>query len=104
MRRNDDALATIALVSRLRADDQQPLKASEYWRLSAILEAGPSSLLGKSAADLAIDSDIANSLADRVAALVDRATALAFELERLEHSGVRTLTPFDEHYPKNWTQ
>lgn len=104
MRRNDDALATIALVSRLRADDQQPLKASEYWKLSANLEAGPSSLLGKSAADLAVDSGIANSLADRVAALVDRATALAFELERLEHSGVQTLTPFDEHYPKNWTQ
>lgn len=104
MRRSDDALATLALVSRLSVGDVRPLKASEYWKLSAILEAGPSSLLGKSAADLAIDSDIANSLADRVAALVDRATALAFELERLEHSGVQTLTPFDEHYPKNWTR
>ncbi|WP_419864021.1 DNA-processing protein DprA [Candidatus Poriferisodalis sp.] len=35
---------------------------------------------------------------------MDRTTALAFELERLEHSGVQTLTPFDEHYPSNWTQ
>ncbi|WP_419946393.1 DNA-processing protein DprA [Candidatus Poriferisodalis sp.] len=80
------------------------MKASEYWELTAILEAGPSGLLGRSAADLAIDSGISNSLADRVAALVDRATALAFELERLEHSGVQTLTPFDEHYPKSWTE
>ena len=35
---------------------------------------------------------------------MDRTTALAFKLERLEHSGVQTLTPFDEHYPGNWTQ
>lgn len=104
MRRSDDALATLALVSRLCVGDVQPLKASEYWKLSAILEAAPSSLLGKSAADLALDSGISNSLADRVVALVDRATALAFELERLEHSGVQTLTPFDEHYPNNWAQ
>ena len=104
MRRSDDALATLALVSRLSVGDVQPLKASEFWRLTAILEAGPNSLLGKSAADLAVDSGISNSLADRVAALVDRATALAFELARLEHSGVQTLTPFDEHYPSNWTQ
>ncbi len=104
MRRSDDALATLALVSRLSVGDVQPLKASEYWKLSAILEAAPSSLLGKSSADLALDFGISNSLADRVVALVDRATALAFELERLEHSGVQTLTPFDEHYPNNWTQ
>jgi len=104
VRRSDDALATLALVSRLSVGDVQPLKASEYWKLSAILEAAPSSLLGKSSADLALDFGISNSLADRVVALVDRATALAFELERLEHSGVQTLTPFDEHYPNNWTQ
>ncbi len=104
MRRGDDALATLALVSRLSVGVVQPLKASEYWKLSALLEAAPSSLLGKTAADLAVGSGISSSLADRVAALVDRATALAFELERLEHSGVQTLTPFDEHYPSNWTQ
>ena len=102
--RSDDALATLALVCRLSVGDMQPLKASEFWRLTAILENRPSSLLGKSAADLAVDSGISNSLADRVAALVDRATVLAFELDQLEHSGVQTLTPFDEHYPDNWTQ
>lgn len=102
--RSDDALATLALVCRLSVGDMQPLKASEFWRLTAILENRPSSLLGKSAADLAVDSGISSSLADRVAALVDRATILAFELEQLEHSGVQTLTPFYEHYPDNWTQ
>ena len=27
---------------------------------------------------------------------------VAFELERLEHSGIRTVTAFDEHYPRRW--
>ena len=104
MRRSDDAVATLALVSWLSVGDVQPLKASENWKLTAILEAGPSSLLGQRAADLAVELGISNSLAHRVAALVDRATALAFEIERLHHSGIQTLTPFDQHYPKRWTQ
>lgn len=33
---------------------------------------------------------------------MNRATALAFELDRLEQSGIKTLTVFDEHYPRQW--
>ena len=33
---------------------------------------------------------------------MDRATAMAFELDRLDQSGIKTLTVFDEHYPNLW--
>ena len=102
MRRGDDALATISLVSRLCADGVRPLKATEYWKLSAGLGTGPSCLLGTNAGDLAAAHDFSGDFAQRIGALMGRATALAFELERLEQSGIGTLTPYDEHYPKLW--
>ena len=104
MRRGDDALATISLVSRLCADGVQPLKASEFWKLSARLGSGPSCLLGMNVDDLAAAHDFIGDFAQRIGALMGRATALAFELERLEQSGIRTLTPFDQHYPTRWPE
>ena len=104
MRRGDDALAAIALVSRLCADGVRPLKASEFWKLSARLGERPSCLLGMNADDLAAAHDFNGDFAQRIGGLLGRATALAFELERLEQSGVRTLTPFDEHYPTRWPE
>ncbi|WP_419920789.1 DNA-processing protein DprA [Candidatus Poriferisodalis sp.] len=104
MRRGGDALATIALVSRLCADGVRPLKASEFWKLSARLDSGPSCLLGMSADDLTGAHDFNGDFAQRIGGLLGRATALAFELERLEQSGVRTLTPYDEHYPTHWPE
>lgn len=104
MRRNDDALATIALVSRLCADGLQPLKASEFWKLTTTCESCPSDFLGMSADDLASSSGVSVAVAERIAGLLGRATALAFELERLQHSGIRTLTPYDEAYPTRWVE
>ena len=104
MRRSDDALATIALVSRLCADDLQPLKASEFWKIMSRPDSRPSELLGMSADALATESGVPAVLAERLVALLGRATSLAFEIERLQHSGIRTLTPFDEHYPRRWAQ
>ena len=104
MRRGDDALATISLVSRLCADRVQPLKASEFWKLSARLGTGPSCLLGMSADDLSAAHDFSGDFAQRIGGLMGRAAALAFELERLEQSGIGTLTPFDEHYPTRWPE
>ena len=104
MRRNDDALATIALVSRLCADDLQPLKASEFWKLMAKPASRPSELLGMSAGDLATEVSISGILAERLTALLGRATSLAFEIERLQHSGIKMITPYDEHYPSCWSE
>ena len=48
------------------------------------------------------DHGLPQDLGERIAELMDRATAVAFELDRLEQSGIRTLTAFDEHYPRAW--
>lgn len=106
--RHDDSLATILLVSRLCADGVRPLKASEYWSLRDFIRAGgrqqadPGPLLGQSADQLMRDHGLPQDLGERIAELMDRATAVAFELDRLEQSGIRTLTAFDEHYPRAW--
>ena len=99
--RHDDSLATILLVSRLRADGVQPLKASEFWRLIDGIE-GPGQVLGQGVEGLISSGRLAEDLARRISALTDRATALAFEVDRLEQTGIRTLTAFDEHYPRRW--
>ena len=99
--RHHDSLATILLVSRLCADGVQPLKASEFWGLIDDTE-GPGLVLGQDVEELISSSDVAEDLARRIRTLVDRATAVAFELERLEQSGIQTLTVFDVHYPRNW--
>jgi predicted Rossmann fold nucleotide-binding protein DprA/Smf involved in DNA uptake len=45
---------------------------------------------------------MAADLASRVAGLLSRATAMAFALERLDQSGITTLTPFDDLYPQRF--
>ena len=124
--RHDDSLATILLVSRLCADGLRPLKASEYWSLLDLIGAGPvlgfgrgadpdaasgegahagggpGTLLGQSENRLVQDCGLPEDLADRIDGLMGRATAVAFELDRLEQSGIKTITVFDEHYPNLW--
>ncbi len=95
---NDDSLATILLVGRLRDEPVTPLKASEFWGLRDRV-AKPSALLGLGVEQLATEHGLAQDLAGRVVALLDRATGMAFELERSGQSGISVLTPFDENYP-----
>ena len=63
---------------------------------------GLGGLLGRSEEGLKDDWGLPASLAGRVAGLLGRATAVAFELERLEQSGIETITVFDERYPQRW--
>ena len=120
--RHDDSLATILLVSRLCAEGVQPLKASEYWHLLDVIgacpspgagqgaeavqgrgdQAGPGALVGKDEDQLVRDHGLPGDIAGRIAGLCERATVVAFELERLDQSGIRTVTVFDEHYPRRW--
>ena len=67
-----------------------------------LLVQGPSLILGQSEEQLVTDHGLAEDLVDRISRLMNRATALAFELDRLEQSGIRTLTVYDEHYPRQW--
>lgn len=97
---NDDGLVVVLLVSRLCGDGVEPLKASEYWDLHQRLGGEPRVLLGRSEVKIAGGHGLGPDLTARVVRLLDRATAMAFELERLGQSGVFTLTPFDERYPE----
>ena len=99
--RHDDSLATILLVSRLCAVGVQPLKSSEYWGLLDDVE-DPGRILGKGVEGLTSGGGLTEGLARRISALTERATALAFEVDRLEQTGIRTITAFDEHYPRLW--
>ena len=123
---NDDSLATVLLVSRLGSVGVRPLKASEYWSLlkrlgvgtpstlgpAGVAEAaggesedpseGLSALVGKTEDQLVRDCGLPESLAGRVERLTHRAMSIAFELDRLEQSGIKTVTVFDEHYPQQW--
>jgi predicted Rossmann fold nucleotide-binding protein DprA/Smf involved in DNA uptake len=98
-RRSESALASLLLISRSVPSDERPLGAREYWSLIERIE-DPARLLGCDAGTL--EQLIGPKLAPRVVALLDRATALAFELERLEQAGIATLSPFDDGYPKVW--
>ena len=102
--RHDDSLVTILLAGRLCAEGVQPFKASEFWRLLDANGGGmdPAVLLNKGEAQLVQDHGLPADVAGRVVGLSQRATAVAFELERLEQSGIRTVTVFDEHYPSGW--
>ena len=122
--RHDDALATILLVSRLGGNDVRPLKASEFWHLRDLIE-GSAGRIDRDARgadgelttlptglnvflrysmENAANCELSEDLADRIAGLMNRATAMAFELDRMEQTGIRTFTAFDEHYPQRWLE
>lgn len=96
-RRSDASLAALLLAQRLVDTAASPLSAREYWTLLDRV-GDPAQLLGRSADDLAGDLDDPE-LAARVATRMDAATALAFELERLEGLGVQVVTSVDDAYP-----
>ncbi len=95
MTRSADSLATALLVSRIAGDGHDTLKASEFWALPE----PPGGLLGRTVDDLVADG-FAPELAERLTRLFDRSVALAFELDRYEESGVRTVTVHDDGYPQ----
>ena len=82
--------------------------ASEFWSLFDCIGSGGQrqadlgQMLGQSADQLVRDHGLPEDLGERIAGLMDRASAVAFELDRLEQSGIKTLTVFDEHYPQLW--
>ncbi len=100
MIRDDNSLATILLVSRMAGDEPEPLNASPFWKL--VEQIGDPGDLFEMTEDDLIRAGLAGDMAARVVDLLARSVEMAFKLERLEQSGVVTLTPFDEGYPQGW--
>ncbi len=100
---SDQSLASILLTSHVIKRDEDPLTAREYWELIE-QNPDPSALLGVAAREVASRSGVRVHDAERIAALLEGGTALAFELEKLEQSGIKALTPFDKEYPSRLTE
>jgi len=101
--RSEDSLSSVLLVSRMASEGLKPLKASEYWQLCDRV-GRPGVLLGLTEAPLVGEHELEPDLARRIVALYGRATAMAFEVERLDQSGISVLSPFDEDYPQRMVE
>lgn len=88
--------ATLLLTNRISPASVEPLRAKEYWRLTATIAVDE--LPGMTAASIAERTGDAE-LSDRVATLLDAGTGLAVALEELEARGIRLLPYGDEAYP-----
>jgi predicted Rossmann fold nucleotide-binding protein DprA/Smf involved in DNA uptake len=95
---DEQDMAALALTSRLVDSTAKPLSAREFWALRRIVE--PSALHGMSATELTAELAIPGEDAERIARLFDRATGLALAIEKLDHSGIWTITGVGEHYPE----
>ena len=98
--KGDDALATILLASPIASEGISPLTTRQFWNL--VEQIGkPGRLLGMTEEDM-VALGLGMDMASRVVGLLARATAMAFEPERLDQSGIATLTLFDHTYPKRF--
>jgi predicted Rossmann fold nucleotide-binding protein DprA/Smf involved in DNA uptake len=91
-------LAALALTSRLVESAAKPLSSREFWALRRRIE--PIALHGMAAKDIATELAIPADEAERVARLFDRVAGLAIAIEKLDHSGIWTITGVGEGYPK----
>jgi predicted Rossmann fold nucleotide-binding protein DprA/Smf involved in DNA uptake len=94
---DEQDLAALTLTSRLVDSAVKPLSAREFWQLSQRVE--PSALRGSTASEIAAESAVPGEDAERIATLFDRAAGLALAVEKLDHSGIWTITGVGEHYP-----
>jgi len=84
-----------------------PLTLREWNPLARKLQTAklrPAVLLGWSAADFQAQLSTSTEEADRFATLLERSSALAIALERLESLGIKALTRADSDYPQRYRE
>lgn len=96
-RRADTSLAALLLTQRLVDNPAPPFKAAEFWTFVDVV-GDLGRLLGMDVVEMTAVG-LTTTTANVVAQRLDSATALAFELETLEQSGVRVLSGLDPEYP-----
>src|SRR5688572_3489381 len=101
--RSDASVTTLLLAGRLLDGETRPFSPKEYWDLVGRV-GDPGRLLGQDAGAITSSAGLADPDGERIAALLEGAPRLAFELEGLEHRGILVLTPFDEAYPQALTR
>src|SRR6266511_3672476 len=97
--RTDASLAALLLCQRLVDMPVASLKSSEYWALLDAVD-DPAALLGLDAAAITRAAGVDAGMADRLAQLLDTATAFAFRLDEAEQAGLRLISSVDDDYPR----
>jgi DNA processing protein len=89
--------ACLLLTNRLVPLDVRPLTAREFWALAARVDVGL--LLDQPASVVAELASVDAAEASRICTLLDAATALSFEQERLADGGVMLVAALDPAFP-----
>jgi predicted Rossmann fold nucleotide-binding protein DprA/Smf involved in DNA uptake len=96
--RSPESLALALITNRIVDVGTKPLTAREFFKAFGSAD----NLIGiadMGADQIATHLVIASDMAERVHSLLGASRALAFELERLEETGVRLLTLLDDDFP-----
>ena len=107
---SNDSLATVLITTGLampRSSELRPLGSGDWSTLVRALvaeEATPGRLLGSTGDEIVRELGLDQSLATRIATLLDRAAPAAIEIQRLADLGIWCLTKLDEVYPQRLKQ
>lgn len=93
----DHIHAALLLTNRLVDLGAKPLSAREFWQL--VERVDPGELIDLDVEGIAARADVDPADAQRFRTLLDAATALSFEQERLDDGGVSLVSAFDERFP-----
>ncbi len=89
--------AALLLTNRLVPLGAKPLTAREFWQLVDRID--PADLLGADEATIAERAGVEAGEAARYRTLLDAATAISFEEERLADGGVSLISALDDSFP-----
>jgi predicted Rossmann fold nucleotide-binding protein DprA/Smf involved in DNA uptake len=89
--------AALLLTNRLVPLDATPLTAREFWQL--VDHVDPADLVDADAAGIAEQTGVDTDEAVRLRTLLDAATALGFEQERLHDGGISLISALDDRFP-----
>jgi predicted Rossmann fold nucleotide-binding protein DprA/Smf involved in DNA uptake len=93
----DSIRAALLLTNRLVPLAASPMTARELWQL--VQRVDPADLLHRDAADIAELGGLTDDEARRVRTLLDAATALVFQEERLRDGGISLVSALDPRFP-----
>ena len=96
---DNDSLAILLLSNRLVDTEEKPFTAREIWNLrSRIPQLGK--ILELSSEALMREGELDFVESERIKKLCDSVTAMSFEIDRLEESGIKVLTIADHDFPQ----
>lgn len=93
----DSARAALLLTNRLVPLNAKPLTAREFWQLVERID--PADLVHRDPVGIADSVGVSIDEAARLRTLLDAATSLSFEQERLRDGGILLVSALDDQFP-----